>query len=71
MAAITYVYINGQVVYEGEEIIYVGQDFPETEVANIDFGNAIISPGFVDLMRSGISTMPSWTAGHRLNTAPA
>jgi 5-methylthioadenosine/S-adenosylhomocysteine deaminase len=43
------IYLDGQVVYEGEEIIYVGQDYRESVDATIHAGNAIISPGFIDL----------------------
>lgn len=40
---------NGEVAYEGDSIIYVGKAFPGTPDAVIDAGEAILSPGFIDL----------------------
>jgi len=43
------IYLDGLVVFEGNEIIYVGQNYFEPVDTTIDAGNAIISPGFIDL----------------------
>lgn len=40
---------NGQVVYEGGEILFVGHDFPGEVDERVDCGQALIAPGFVDL----------------------
>lgn len=40
---------NGAVAYEGDSIIFVGRDFPGTPDRVIDAGEAILSPGFIDL----------------------
>lgn len=40
---------NGQVVYEDERIIHVGKDFAGTVDRTLDYGRAVISPGFIDL----------------------
>jgi len=42
-------YENGEVVVEGERILFVGHDFPGEVAERIDFGNALIGPGFIDL----------------------
>lgn len=48
---------NGHVVYEGHDIIYVGKDpYPGTVDESIDCGEAIISPGFIDLDALGDET---------------
>src|SRR3954454_17455777 len=43
------IYPQGAVVYEGDAIIFVGHDFPGPVDVVQDFGDAIISPGFIDL----------------------
>ncbi len=40
---------NGQVAYEGSRIVHVGKAFEGTPDRVIDAGDAIISPGFIDL----------------------
>ncbi|NLL36285.1 MAG: amidohydrolase family protein [Fretibacterium sp.] len=40
---------DGQVVFEGNSIVFVGRDYPGSCDEELDCGNAIISPGFVDL----------------------
>lgn len=40
---------NAELVYEGDRIIYVGKSFDGTCDEERDFGNALISPGFIDL----------------------
>lgn len=44
---------NSEIVYEGDTILYVGPSFPKTVDATIDMGNAILSPGFIDLNALG------------------
>jgi cytosine/adenosine deaminase-related metal-dependent hydrolase len=41
--------IDGELVYEGTSIIYVGKNFAGTCEREIDYGTALISPGFIDL----------------------
>lgn len=43
------VFEDGEVVYENDKILFVGHDYPGEVDAHIDGGNAIVSPGFVDL----------------------
>jgi 8-oxoguanine deaminase len=40
---------NGEVAYEGYHIIFAGRDFPGTADKLVDAGQAILSPGFIDL----------------------
>lgn len=40
---------RGEVVFEGERVIYTGFAFPGPIDARIDYGSALIGPGFVDL----------------------
>lgn len=42
-------YENGEVVFEDGEIIFVGHGFPGELARRVDYGNALIGPGFVDL----------------------
>lgn len=43
------VYEDGEVVFEGDRITFVGHDYPGPVDATIDAGDAIVSPGFIDL----------------------
>lgn len=43
------IYPNGEVVYEGDTIAFVGHRYPGATDAAHDFGDAIISPGLIDL----------------------
>lgn len=43
------IYQNGELVYEDSRVIYAGSHFEGETDKTIDYGNAIISPGFVDL----------------------
>jgi cytosine/adenosine deaminase-related metal-dependent hydrolase len=45
--------LDGEVVYEDDRIIYVGKNFEGITDGTIDFGNAVISPGFIDLNALG------------------
>ena len=40
---------NGEVVFEGESIVFVGRNFPGRIDEDIDCGEAVIGPGFIDL----------------------
>ena len=40
---------DGQVVFEGNTIVFVGREYPGRCDEELDCGNAILSPGFVDL----------------------
>lgn len=43
------IFLNGCVVYEGDTVIFAGSHFTGDVDRTIEAGNAIISPGFVDL----------------------
>ncbi len=43
------VYENGEMVYENDQVIFVGHNYPGECDQHIQAGNAILSPGFVDL----------------------
>jgi 5-methylthioadenosine/S-adenosylhomocysteine deaminase len=47
------IFKNGAVVFEGDTILFVGQDFKGEADQTIDAGNAIVSPGFIDLNALG------------------
>lgn len=40
---------NGEIVFENGEVVFIGHRFPGEVVRRIDYGNALIGPGFVDL----------------------
>lgn len=40
---------QGEVIYEDDTITFVGRDYPGAVDQTIDAGNALISPGFIDL----------------------
>lgn len=62
---------NGDVVFENGEIIFVGHEFPGEIARRIDFGNALVSPGLIDLDALsdldttilGIDHHPGWAKG--------
>ncbi|TIX87523.1 amidohydrolase family protein [Rhizobium sp. P44RR-XXIV] len=62
---------NGQVVFENGAILFVGHNFPGDVARRIDFGNALISPGLIDLDALsdldttilGIDSHPGWAKG--------
>jgi len=62
---------NGQVVFENGAIVFVGHNFPGEVARRIDFGNALISPGLIDLDALsdldttilGIDSHPGWAKG--------
>lgn len=45
--------LNGEVVYENDKIIYVGKSYEYPVDETIDAGNAVVSPGFIDLNALG------------------
>ena len=40
---------NGELVIDRDRVVFVGRDFPGEVVRQVDFGEAMISPGFIDL----------------------
>ncbi|WP_285767358.1 chlorohydrolase family protein [Peribacillus sp. SI8-4] len=44
---------NAEIVYEGDTILYVGKKYPQEVDEVLDAGNAILSPGFIDLNALG------------------
>ena len=44
------IFKNGEVVFEGDQVIFVGFDYPDPVEKEIDYGHAIVSPGFIDLI---------------------
>jgi cytosine/adenosine deaminase-related metal-dependent hydrolase len=62
---------NGQVVFERDRIVFVGFDYPGPVSRRIDYGNALIGPGFVDLDALadldttilGFDNQPAWKKG--------
>ncbi len=62
---------NGEVVIEGGEVLYAGPRFSGEVARRLDFGEALISPGFVDLDALsdldttilGIDHHPGWAKG--------
>jgi len=42
-------YENGEIVFEDGEVVFTGHRFPGEVARRIDYGNAVIGPGFVDL----------------------
>jgi 5-methylthioadenosine/S-adenosylhomocysteine deaminase len=44
---------NAEVVYENDTIIFVGKNYPDEVDEEMDAGNAVISPGFIDLNALG------------------
>ncbi|MDR6873969.1 cytosine/adenosine deaminase-related metal-dependent hydrolase [Bosea sp. BE125] len=41
-------YENGEIVFEDGEVVFTGHGFPGEVARRIDYGNALIGPGFVD-----------------------
>ena len=62
---------KGEVVIEDGKILFVGHDFAGEVARRIDFGNAVISPGLIDLDALsdldttvlGIDNFPGWAKG--------
>lgn len=43
------IYENGEIVIEGDSVLFVGKRFPGEVDRRISYGNALIGPGFIDL----------------------
>ncbi len=41
-------YENGEIVFEDGEVVFIGHGFPGEVARRIDYGNALIGPGFID-----------------------
>ncbi|WP_343712618.1 amidohydrolase family protein [Inquilinus sp.] len=62
---------KGEVVIEGGEVLFAGSRFPGEVARRIDFGDALVSPGFIDLDALsdldttilGIDHHPGWAKG--------
>lgn len=62
---------GGEIVIEGAAIIYVGPRFPGEVARRIDLGEALVSPGFIDLdalsdldtTLLGVDHQPAWAKG--------
>ncbi len=62
---------NGEVVFEGDRIVFVGQAFPGEVACRIDHPGGLICPGFIDLdavsdLDTGILALdntPAWQKG--------
>lgn len=65
------VHENGVVVIEGTEVLHVGADFDGEVARRIDYGAAVLSPGFIDLDALsdldttilGFDNGPAWKKG--------
>ena len=42
-------YEDGEIAISGDSVIHVGGKFPGAAARTIDYGNALIGPGFIDL----------------------
>lgn len=64
-------YENGEVVFAGGRIVFVGHDFPGAVARRTDCGHALIGPGFIDLDALsdldttvlGFDNQPAWKKG--------
>ncbi len=62
---------HGEVVYEGDRIVFTGHGFPGATDVTHDFGQALIAPGFIDLDALadldttilGFDNQPAWRKG--------
>ena len=62
---------NGEVVFEGDRVVFVGHGFPGEVEERRDYGIALIAPGFVDLDALGdldttvlgFDNQPAWRKG--------
>ncbi len=64
-------YEGGEVVIENDRVTFVGFDYPGEVARRIDFGTALIGPGFIDLDALadldttilGLDNQPAWRKG--------
>ncbi|MCP4562379.1 MAG: amidohydrolase family protein [Bosea sp.] len=64
-------YENGEVVFENGEVVFVGHGFPGEVARRIDYGHALIGPGFIDCDALsdldttilGYDNQPAWKKG--------
>jgi len=62
---------DGEVVFERDRIVFVGFDYPGPVARRIDYGHALIGPGFIDLDALsdldttilGFDNQPAWRKG--------
>lgn len=62
---------NGEIVIEGNSVVYVGPRFEGEVARRIDLGEVLVSPGFVDLdaladldtTLLGVDNQPAWAKG--------
>ncbi len=62
---------NGELVFEGDRILFVGRAFPGAVDEEHDYGTALIAPGFIDLDALsdldttilGFDNQPAWRKG--------
>jgi cytosine/adenosine deaminase-related metal-dependent hydrolase len=62
---------HGEIVFERDRIIFVGHRFPGDVARRVDFGRALIGPGFIDLDALsdldttilGFDNQPAWEKG--------
>jgi cytosine/adenosine deaminase-related metal-dependent hydrolase len=62
---------HGEIVFEGNKIVFVGFDYPGEVAQRIGYGNALIGPGFIDLDALsdldttilGFDNQPAWRKG--------
>jgi cytosine/adenosine deaminase-related metal-dependent hydrolase len=62
---------HGEVVFEGDRIVFAGHGFPGEVAHRLDYGRALIGPGFVDLDALsdldttilGYDNQPAWKKG--------
>jgi cytosine/adenosine deaminase-related metal-dependent hydrolase len=62
---------HGEVVVEGNSVLYVGHGFPGEVARRLDMGEALVAPGFVDLdalsdldtTTLGFDNQPAWRKG--------
>jgi len=62
---------EGEVVFEGDRIVFVGHGFPGEVARRIDYGHTLIGPGFIDLDALsdldttvlGLDNQPAWKKG--------
>ena len=65
------IYSNGEIVVDADRVVFVGHGYDGPAEARIDYGNALIGPGFVDLDALsdldstilGYDNQPAWKKG--------